>query len=93
MISEFLIVFAAWCVGDPHFTSYDKTQYTFNGNGEFRLTFIKDTTLVLDVQARAEHLQNVVANRDAVATVFTYFVMRHRTSTSVSILVNYNEFL
>ena len=55
--------------GDPHFTTLDSYQYTFNGNGEFVLMedALKGEFLV---QARMEQLGI------SVATVFTAFAIR-----------------
>ena len=56
--------------GDPHITTFDLFQYTFNGNGEFILVqdvFNDD----FEVQARMEQLGSFEA------TVFTAFAIRH----------------
>ncbi|XP_033642906.1 uncharacterized protein LOC117302993 isoform X2 [Asterias rubens] len=69
----------AWCVGDPHYTTFDNLQYTFNGNGEFGLTSISPR--IFELAARAERGE-VVTNSDAEATYFTYFGMNHHQSGS-----------
>ena len=40
--------------GDPHFYTFDDTQYTFNGKGEYVLTRVNTDRNKIDVQARFE---------------------------------------
>ena len=40
--------------GDPHFYTFDDTQYTFNGKGEYVLTRVNTDRNQLDVQGRFE---------------------------------------
>lgn len=79
LIFDFFFCFPAWCVGDPHYTTFDNLQYTFNGNGEFGLTSISPR--IFELAARAERGE-VVTNSDAEATYFTYFGMNHHQSGS-----------
>jgi len=43
--------------GDPHIYTYDDTEYTFNGKGEFVLTRVDSARNVLDVQGRFEQIE------------------------------------
>ena len=40
--------------GDPHFYTFDDTQYTFNGKGEYVLTRVNTDRNKIDVQGRFE---------------------------------------
>ena len=45
---------AATVFGDPHFYTFDDTQYTFNGKGEYVLTRVNTDRNKIDVQGRFE---------------------------------------
>ena len=47
---------AATVFGDPHIYTFDDTQYTFNGKGEYVLTRVNTNRNQLDVQARFEQV-------------------------------------
>ena len=42
--------------GDPHFITYDGSNFTFNGKGEFTLTHVDTPVHKLDIQARFEQV-------------------------------------
>ena len=70
--------------GDPHITTFDLFQYTFNGNGEF--VMVEDAlNNEFEVQARMEQF----GTNDA--TVFTAFAIRH-LSTVVQIQISNSKY-
>ncbi|KAF2368716.1 NIDO domain, partial [Trinorchestia longiramus] len=70
--------------GDPHFYTFDDTQYTFNGKGEFVLTRVDSVRHVLDVQGRFEQIdENYLGG--AKATLLTAVAARDNVSSVVEI--------
>lgn len=62
----------AWIYGDPHFTTLDGLDYTFNGHGEYIL--IKDVNQTFQIQCRTDRA--ITANGSASdATIFTAFAI------------------
>ena len=69
--------------GDPHITTLDGKEYTFNGVGEYTLLHIEDSLFRL--QGRTVR----AANRTARATVFSAFAATEKGSDVIQ--TNLNE--
>ena len=84
----FLLFYIAIMRGDPHITTLDGYQYTFNGKGEFVLINTADDSFFL--QARMVPIDNVVDN-SIQATVFTAIAVRQNNSGTVQFEIVNNE--
>lgn len=70
--------------GDPHFLTFDGTNYTFNGKGEFTLTHVDTASHKLDVQARFEQVpKRMRADPEIPATYLTAIAARDNQSSVV----------
>ena len=63
---------AAWVLGDPHFTTLDGADFTFNGWGEYLLLNITNGSTLFELQARTEPVPGTAATQLA-AIVFAMF--------------------
>ena len=80
----FVCVCAATVFGDPHFYTYDDTQFTFNGKGEYVLTRVDSDRAILDVQGRFEQIpENYLGG--AKASMLTSVAARDNVSSIVEI--------
>lgn len=70
--------------GDPHFITFDGTQFTFNGLGEFVLARSLDSEQHFEVQGRFEQLPNNQHGAVA-ATQLTALAMRGNTTTTIEV--------
>ena len=61
--------FPAWAWGDPHFTTLDGADFTFNGWGEYLLLNITNGSTLFELQARTEPVPDSAATQLA-AIVF-----------------------
>ena len=66
-----IISFKGGGTGDPHITTIDRKEYTFNGHGEYSLISATD----FEFQARMEPYLNA-KNETIGATIFTAFAAR-----------------
>lgn len=70
--------------GDPHFLTFDGTNYTFNGRGEFSLLHVDTAVHKLDVQARFEQVPRHMRTDPAInATYMTAVAARDNQSSIV----------
>lgn len=77
-----LFPFKAWIIGDPHFTSLDGYQYTFNGLGDYQVGLIYDgQTLVYEIQGRTQRVVNKETGELGQATFFDAFAIRKENTT------------
>lgn len=75
-----MIILSASCYGDPHITTLDRREYTFNGWGEYTYLSTETNGMEFVVQARTELVVN------STATQFSAFVFGIRqTNTSVQV--------
>uniref|UniRef100_T1PEZ0 AMOP domain protein n=1 Tax=Musca domestica TaxID=7370 RepID=T1PEZ0_MUSDO len=72
--------------GDPHFITFDGTQYTFNGLGEFVLSRSVDADQRFEVQGRFEQVPNNVYGA-VPATQLTALAMRGNTTTTIEVRI------
>lgn len=72
--------------GDPHVITFDGTQYTFNGVGEFVLVRSINAQDRLDVQGRFEQVPKNSYGQ-VMATQLTSIAMRGNTSTTIEVRV------
>lgn len=63
----------AWMYGDPHFSTLDGRDYTFNGHGEYVL--VQDVDLAFQIQCRTDRALTTGGNVTD-ATVFTAFALQ-----------------
>ncbi|XP_061189287.1 uncharacterized protein LOC133197327 [Saccostrea echinata] len=70
--------------GDPHITTLDGKDYTFNGYGEYTMMKINTSTTTFDLQARTE-LATSENGTSINATIFSAFVARDQTGSKVQI--------
>ncbi|CAG0885412.1 unnamed protein product [Darwinula stevensoni] len=76
--------------GDPHFHTFDDTEYTFNGKGEFVLVRANSNKQKLDVQGRFEAVH---PNRlhESKATMLTSIAARDNVSSTVEVRLRPKE--
>ncbi|XP_046806151.1 protein mesh [Lucilia cuprina] len=72
--------------GDPHFITFDGTQYTFNGLGEFVLSRSVDADQRFEVQGRFEQMPNNMYGA-VPATQLTALAMRGNTTTTIEVRI------
>lgn len=72
--------------GDPHFITFDGTQYTFNGLGEFVLSRSVASDQRFEVQGRFEQVPNNVYG-PVPATQLTAIAMRGNTTTTIEVRI------
>lgn len=70
--------------GDPHIITFDNTQYTFNGMGEFVLVRANTPTAQLDVQGRFEQVHRN-QHGPVMATQLTSVVARGNSSVTIEV--------
>ncbi|XP_053387247.1 uncharacterized protein LOC123541978 [Mercenaria mercenaria] len=70
--------------GDPHFSTLDGMNFTFNGLGEYTLLRINTDTCNFDLQARTERTLKEDGNLSD-ATVFAAFAAKDSTNSSVHV--------
>ena len=75
--------FPAWIVGDPHITTLDGVNYTFNGLGDFLLVWTQDRNSSFLLQGRTAQ------TRSANATNFIGFAAEYRSSSLHPITVSW----
>lgn len=66
-------MYEAWIFGDPHFTTLDGLNYTFNGHGEYIL--LKDRAHGFEVQCRTKRAVTSGGHMSD-ATVFSAFAIQ-----------------
>lgn len=70
--------------GDPHITTLDGFDYTFNGYGEYTMIKINTSTASFNLQARTELATN--ENGTTInATIFSAFAAKDQTGSSLQI--------
>lgn len=74
----------AAAIGDPHITTFDNIDYTFNGYGEY--WFIYDQKVPFGVQARMEPYS--VGGVQKSATIFTAFAFHAANASSIQVQKN-----
>lgn len=76
----------AWFFGDPHITTLDGHQYTFNGYGEYTMMRInKETNFKLQARtALATNENGTTIN----ATIFSAFAARDNTGARVQVTMS-----
>ncbi|XP_036324062.1 protein mesh isoform X2 [Rhagoletis pomonella] len=72
--------------GDPHFITFDGTQYTFNGLGEFVLSRSIAADQRFEVQGRFEQVPKNQYGQ-VMATQLTAMAMRGNTTTTIEVLL------
>ena len=65
------VVYSAWIFGDPHFTTLDRLEYTFNGHGEYILV----NADALQIQCRTDRALTTDGNSSH-ATIFSAFALQ-----------------
>lgn len=76
-------LFTAWFFGDPHISTLDALQYSFNGLGDYVLIRTLDNSLHLHGRTkRPLTSEGALSN----ATVFSGFVLRTNTSDTAQVL-------
>ena len=68
-------LYLAWGFGDPHVTTLDGREYTFNGLGEYVLGRVDDE---IEIQART-----ALATPNTSATIFSVLAVRGAPGTEV----------
>lgn len=67
----------AWVIGDPHFTTLDGYQYTFNGLGDYQVALIySEGEVIYDIQGRTKQIFNQQTGQLAGATFFDAFAIK-----------------
>lgn len=69
--------------GDPHLVTFDRTNYTFNGKGEFTLVHVDNAMHKFELQGRFEQMPQPDANTILNATVLKAIAAAENTSSTV----------
>ena len=76
--------------GDPHITTLDGGQYTFNGYGEYTMMKIDYNGTTFDFQARTDLV--TTANGTTInATIFSAFVAKDHTGSTMQVEMSRNR--
>lgn len=70
--------------GDPHITTLDGFDYTFNGYGEYTMIKINTSTTSFTLQARTE-LATTENGTTINATIFSAFAAKDQTGSTLQI--------
>ncbi|XP_062579175.1 uncharacterized protein LOC134241103 [Saccostrea cucullata] len=70
--------------GDPHITTLDGKNYTFNGYGEYTMMKINTSEMTFDLQARTD-LASTENGTTTNATIFSAFVAQDQTGSKVQV--------
>ena len=70
--------------GDPHITTLDGLEYTFNGYGEYIMLTMHTGSIKFDLQARTD-LVSTENGTIVNATIFSAFVAKDQTGSIVQI--------
>lgn len=70
--------------GDPHITTLDGLEYTFNGYGEYIMLTVNKGPVQFDLQARTD-LVSTENGTIVNATIFSAFVAKDHTGSMVQI--------
>ena len=76
-------ILQAWFFGDPHISTLDGLQYTFNGLGDYVLIRSRDNSLHLHGRTKRPLTSE---GEESNATVFSGFVLKTNTSDTAQIL-------
>lgn len=76
--------------GDPHITTLDGLDYTFNGYGEYIMLTVNKGTVQFDLQARTD-LVSTENGTIVNATIFSAFVAMDQTGSVVQIELSKNK--
>lgn len=85
MNTDYILVFffKAWFFGDPHISTLDGQQFTFNGLGDYVLTRTQDYTFHIHGRTKRPRTSRGELSN---ATVFSGFALKAKTSDTVQIL-------
>ncbi|KAJ8038778.1 IgGFc-binding protein [Holothuria leucospilota] len=79
----------SWVIGDPHFTTLDGYQYTFNGLGDYQVALIYwEAEVIYDIQGRTKQIINQNTGQLADATYFDAFAFTFGHSSEMSFILN-----
>ncbi|XP_048727085.2 uncharacterized protein LOC125645542 [Ostrea edulis] len=76
--------------GDPHITTLDGLDFTFNGYGEYTMIRINTSTTAFELQARTE-LATTKNGTTINATIFSAFVAKDQTGSKVQVEMSRNK--
>ncbi|XP_055997519.1 uncharacterized protein LOC125645547 isoform X2 [Ostrea edulis] len=76
--------------GDPHITTLDGLDYTFNGYGEYTMIRINTSITTFELQARTE-LATTENGTTINATIFSGFVAQDQTGSKVQVEMSRNK--
>ena len=74
LIISLMVISSAWGVGDPHFTSLDGANFTFNGWGEYLLLKFSNGRTQFELQSRMEPVPGSTAT---VLVAFAFAMLRY----------------
>ncbi|XP_078334851.1 uncharacterized protein LOC111121476 isoform X3 [Crassostrea virginica] len=80
----------SWFFGDPHITTLDGGQYTFNGYGEYTMMKIDYNGTTFDFQARTD-LATTANGTTINATIFSAFVAKDHTGSTMQVEMSRNR--
>jgi hypothetical protein len=71
------VAISGFSFGDPHITTLDGKEYTFNGWGEYTMVKIRTSSVIFDLQARTDLATNSNGTKIN-ATIFSGFAGKDR---------------